>query len=40
MARAIVTAHGGQLVLNSQTGQGTIARLTLPASRIVNQSQA
>jgi signal transduction histidine kinase len=38
MARAIVAAHGGQLMLNSRPGQGTVARLTLPGSRIVNQS--
>jgi signal transduction histidine kinase len=36
MARAIITAHGGHLVLSSQPGQGTIARLTLPRSRIVH----
>ena len=36
MARAIVTAHGGQLTLSSQPGRGTIARLILPHSRIVN----
>jgi signal transduction histidine kinase len=35
MARAIVTAHGGQLSLSSQPGRGTIAHLTLPRSRIV-----
>jgi signal transduction histidine kinase len=40
MARAIVTAHGGQLVLTSRPGRGTVARLTLPRSRIVNQSDA
>jgi signal transduction histidine kinase len=35
MARAIVAAHGGQLALSSQPGQGTTARLILPRSRIV-----
>jgi len=39
MARAIVTAHGGQLSLSSQPGRGTIARLTLPRSRIVGPSE-
>jgi signal transduction histidine kinase len=37
MARAIVAAHGGHLVLTSQPGFGTVARLTLPGSRIVSQ---
>jgi signal transduction histidine kinase len=40
MARAIVAAHGGQLVLRSEAGHGTVARLTLPRSRIVNQTEA
>ena len=35
-ARAVVTAHGGELHLTSRTGQGTTARITLPAFRILN----
>jgi signal transduction histidine kinase len=38
MARAIVTAHGGQLILTSRPGQGTTARITLPKTRIVAKS--
>jgi signal transduction histidine kinase len=38
MARAIVTAHGGQLILTSRPGQGTTARVTLPKTRIVAKS--
>jgi signal transduction histidine kinase len=34
-ARAVVTAHGGQLLLTSQPGKGTTARITLPAARIL-----
>lgn len=32
IARALALAHGGQLVLNSSPGQGTVARLRLPAA--------
>jgi signal transduction histidine kinase len=34
-ARAIVSAHGGQLRLTSRPGVGTTARVVLPGSRIV-----
>jgi signal transduction histidine kinase len=34
-ARAIVSAHGGQLCLTSRPGVGTTARVVLPGSRIV-----
>ena len=32
LARRIVVAHGGSLSLESQPGQGTTARVTLPAA--------
>jgi signal transduction histidine kinase len=38
MARAIVAAHGGQLVLSSQPGQGTTARIAFPSARVVTTS--
>jgi signal transduction histidine kinase len=31
LARAYVEAHGGQLVLDSAPGRGTLAIVTLPA---------
>ena len=37
MARAIVTAHGGQLRLTSRPGTGTTARIILPRSRVVRK---
>ncbi len=37
IARAIVAAHGGQLLLTSRPGDGTTAQVTLPSSRVVNQ---
>jgi signal transduction histidine kinase len=40
MARAIIAAHGGHLLLASQPGNGTTARITLPKARIVNQTEA
>ena len=39
-ARAIVTAHGGQLQLVSQPGKGTTVRVVLPSARIVNEMQS
>jgi signal transduction histidine kinase len=36
MARAIVTAHGGQLILSSQPGHGTLARVNFPSARVVH----
>jgi signal transduction histidine kinase len=35
-ARAIAMAHGGQLHLGSRAGEGTTARIVLPASRILD----
>ncbi len=35
IARAILSAHGGQLSLTSEPGAGTTARITLPKARIV-----
>jgi signal transduction histidine kinase len=37
MARAIVAAHGGELLLASRPGQGTTARITLPKARLACQ---
>jgi signal transduction histidine kinase len=37
-ARAIVSAHGGELRLSSRPGVGTTARLLLPRSRIVHEA--
>ena len=37
MARAVITAHGGQLHLASRPGEGTIARIVLPRGRIMDQ---
>jgi signal transduction histidine kinase len=37
-ARAIVTAHGGQLLLTSEPGRGTTARIVLPGARIVHRT--
>ena len=39
-ARAIVTAHGGQLQLVSQPGKGTTVRVVLPSARVVNEMQS
>ncbi len=38
IARAIVSAHGGQLSLTSEPGAGTTARIALPKARIVAAS--
>ena len=35
-ARAVITAHGGQLQLISRPNEGTTARIILPASRILD----
>jgi signal transduction histidine kinase len=35
-ARAVITAHGGQLQLISRPGEGTTAQIILPASRILD----
>ncbi len=37
-ARAIVTAHGGQLRLTSRLGEGTVAEIVLPRARILHQA--
>ena len=39
-ARAVVTAHGGQLRLVSRPVKGTIARIILPASRLLHEREA
>jgi signal transduction histidine kinase len=39
-ARAVVTAHGGQLDLTSRPGEGTTALIILPKSRIPHQADA
>jgi signal transduction histidine kinase len=39
-ARAVVTAHGGQLHLTSRPGEGTTARIILPGARIQHQAGA
>jgi signal transduction histidine kinase len=39
-ARAIVSAHGGQLRLASRPGEGTTARVILPRSRVVHVAEA
>ncbi|MEA2778087.1 MAG: hypothetical protein QOF90_3493 [Acetobacteraceae bacterium] len=39
-ARAIVSAHGGQLRLASRPGEGTTARVILPRSRVVHEAEA
>jgi signal transduction histidine kinase len=36
-ARAVVTAHGGQLNLTSRPGEGTTARIILPGARIMTE---
>ena len=36
ITKSICELHGGTLVLESAVGRGTIARITLPADRIVN----
>ena len=38
IARAIVAAHGGQLLLTSRPGDGTTARVILPRTRLFNGS--
>jgi len=35
IARAMVLGHGGQLVLHSEEGQGTVAEVRLPAERLI-----
>ncbi|MDR3535486.1 MAG: ATP-binding protein [Acetobacteraceae bacterium] len=35
MATRLVTLHGGHLTLDSTPGQGTVARMTLPATRVL-----
>jgi signal transduction histidine kinase len=39
-ARAVVTAHGGQLHLTSRAGEGTTVHIILPASRILDQTNS
>ena len=39
-ARAIVTAHGGQLLLTSRVGEGTTSRIMLPGAGIVDPAAA
>jgi signal transduction histidine kinase len=39
-ARAIVSAHGGQLRLTSRPGVGTTALIVLPKSRIAHETEA
>jgi signal transduction histidine kinase len=34
IARALIELHGGELVLSSQPGVGTTARLRLPGNRV------
>ncbi len=36
LTRAMVEAHGGKLILESELGQGTTVRISLPATRIVS----
>jgi two-component system OmpR family sensor kinase len=38
LARRIIVAHGGTLTLESQPGQGTTVRVTLPAARTEEQA--
>jgi two-component system cell cycle sensor histidine kinase PleC len=38
LARAMVRLHGGDLTLTSQVGIGTLAEITLPASRLSSTS--
>jgi signal transduction histidine kinase len=38
MARAVISAHGGQLLLTSQPGHGTTARITLPKVRVLDDA--
>ena len=37
-ARAVVTAHGGTLLLTSQRGAGTTARIVLPRTRLIERA--
>jgi len=40
LVKAFVEMHGGALVLQSEPGKGTTARVVLPASRVVAQAEA
>lgn len=40
IARTLMERHNGSLTLESQPGAGTIARLTLPAERVIAQTPA
>ena len=39
VSRALVTGHGGKLVLRSTPGEGTTAEIRLPADRLVATGQ-
>ena len=40
LAKALVELHDGRLVIESEKGQGTTARVLLPASRVVDDQNA
>jgi PAS domain S-box-containing protein len=40
LARAFIELHGGHLVIESATGEGTLVRMRLPSSRLIGQRMA